>query len=255
MTKSFSQFRMREEQHENVDSSILSENLFTKLVSGFNSTPYYVLENPSSKEIKDSENLYDSNYASPLIALILHKSNVYVFNRALLHNQLINNQHWQKIDCVKLTGVVKKSTGLITELEFSGDYDENTRRFKMNDVIDNKNLQKIITKDALENLHQYENIDEEYITEAVAKKKIAVRNGRRKVLWKCPPGYKKKQAGGKQCVKRTGSEMYKLKRRTKKAARKRKGKKAIAIRKRKRSNIKRKNMGLGKRKVNRKPRR
>ena len=89
-----------------------------------------------------------------------------------------------------------------------------------------------------------EELDEFTINEAVAKKVIRIRNGKRVVLWLCPAGHHKVKKGGKTCVRTTGSQAYKKKRSAKKAARTRKGKQATINRRRSRSVRKRKGMGL-----------
>jgi hypothetical protein len=70
----------------------------------------------------------------------------------------------------------------------------------------------------------------EFLTEASAKRKIVIRAGRRKVIFKCPPGFKRVK---RNCIRRPSSELSRLKRRARKAARKSKGKRARAIRRRK----------------------
>jgi len=69
-----------------------------------------------------------------------------------------------------------------------------------------------------------------FLTEASAQRKIVIRAGRRRVIFKCPPGYKRIK---RTCRKRPSSELAKLKRRARKAARKSRGKRARAIKRRK----------------------
>lgn len=251
MTKSFSKFRNKEEQHENVASSILSENAFSKVTSRYNNETYTVIENPDLREMKD---FYKNNNNQINIAVLIHFSDVYVFSRELLHNEVIKQEGWSNDNCIKLNAVMHRATGLITDISWSGDYGIPKIKLSVQKVIDNKHLKKIRSDYSVNDLDYREHdLEEEYLTEATARKKIVIRGGKRKVLWKCPPGYKKKGAGSKQCVKRTGTELYKIKRRAKKAARKRRAKKALTARKRKRSNIKRKNIGLGSKKKTFKP--
>ena len=69
-----------------------------------------------------------------------------------------------------------------------------------------------------------------FLTEASAQRKIVIRAGKRKIIFKCPPGYKRIK---RTCRKRPSSELAKLKRRARRAARKSKGKRARAVKRRK----------------------
>lgn len=77
-----------------------------------------------------------------------------------------------------------------------------------------------------------------------AQRKVVIRNGQRKILWKCPSGYKKAEAGSRQCQRRGAGDLMKIKRRAKRSARKRKQKVATINRKRKFANRKRKTYNL-----------
>jgi len=79
------------------------------------------------------------------------------------------------------------------------------------------------------------------LTEGVAKRKVVVRKGKRKVIFKCAPGQKK--IGKRRCVKRPSRELFKMKRRAKRSARKAKKKRLQANRKRKISLRRRPNSG------------
>jgi len=68
------------------------------------------------------------------------------------------------------------------------------------------------------------------LMEGAAKRKIVIRAGKRKVLMRCQPGEKKV---GRQCRRRSSSELGRLKRRAKRAARKARTKRMRALRKRK----------------------
>lgn len=85
--------------------------------------------------------------------------------------------------------------------------------------------------------------EENVLQEATAKRRIVVRNGKKVIKFKCPPGYKK-LAGQRRCVRITASKRVKMKRIAKKAARKRRTKKASINRKRNRSLRKRKALRL-----------
>lgn len=89
-------------------------------------------------------------------------------------------------------------------------------------------------------------IESEMLNEAAAKRKIVVRRGKKRIIFKCAPGFKKK--GPRTCVKRPASQLRKMKLTAKRSARKARGKKASARRKRKLSLRKRLTFGLRPRK-------
>ena len=68
------------------------------------------------------------------------------------------------------------------------------------------------------------------LMEGAVKRAVVIRGGKRKVLMKCKPGEKKV---GRQCRRRSTSDLNKLKRRAKRAARKARTKRMRALRKRK----------------------
>jgi len=76
----------------------------------------------------------------------------------------------------------------------------------------------------------FEGLEGKFLTEASAVRKMVVRGGKRMVIFKCAPGQKKVK---RQCVRRPGAELAKMKRRAKMSARKSKGKRSSANRKRK----------------------
>jgi hypothetical protein len=82
----------------------------------------------------------------------------------------------------------------------------------------------------------------EVLDEATAKRKIVVRKGKRKLIFKCGPGMMKK--GSRTCVRRPGSQLRKMKLRARRAARKSKRKRTQAARKRNISLRKRASLGL-----------
>jgi hypothetical protein len=67
------------------------------------------------------------------------------------------------------------------------------------------------------------------LMEGIAKRKIVVRGGKRKVLFRCRPGEKKV---GRSCRRIPSSQLNKLKRRAKRAARKARTKRMRAQRRR-----------------------
>jgi hypothetical protein len=85
-----------------------------------------------------------------------------------------------------------------------------------------------------EELDEYDLISDasaSFIVEAVAKRKMVIRKGKRKIIFKCAPGLKK--IGKRRCVKRPSRELAKMKRRARRAARKARKKRMQANRKRK----------------------
>jgi hypothetical protein len=68
------------------------------------------------------------------------------------------------------------------------------------------------------------------LNEASPVRKTVVRGGRKKVIFKCPPGNKRIK---RRCVRRPAAELARVKRGARKAARKSRSKKARAARRRK----------------------
>lgn len=85
-------------------------------------------------------------------------------------------------------------------------------------------------------------IETEMLNEIAAKRKIVVRKGKKKIIFKCAPGFKK--TGPRTCVRRQASQLRKMKMRARRTARKSRGKRASAKRKRKLSLRKRLTFGL-----------
>ena len=103
-----------------------------------------------------------------------------------------------------------------------------------------------IEDDDSEEIEESVDIEAEMLNEVAAKRKIVVRKGRKKILFKCAPGFKKK--GPRTCVKRATGQLRKMKLTAKRAARKARGKRSQAKRKRKLSLRKRLTFGLRPRK-------
>ncbi len=97
-----------------------------------------------------------------------------------------------------------------------------------------------------EDLDEEFSVESEMLNEVAAKRKIVVRKGKKRIIFKCAPGFKKR--GPRTCVKRPASNLRKMKLTAKRAARKARGKKASARRKRKLSLRKRLTFGLRPRK-------
>ena len=89
-------------------------------------------------------------------------------------------------------------------------------------------------------------IENEMLNEAAAKRKIVVRKGKKRIIFKCGPGMMKK--GARVCVRRPGSQLRKLKMRSKRSARKARSKRNVSKRRRKISMRKRLSFGLRPRK-------
>jgi hypothetical protein len=99
-----------------------------------------------------------------------------------------------------------------------------------------------IEDDDSEEIEESVDIEGEMLNEVAAKRKIVVRKGRKKILFKCAPGFKKK--GPRTCVKRATGQLRKLKLQAKRSARKARSKRSQAKRKRKLSLRKRLTFGL-----------
>jgi hypothetical protein len=78
------------------------------------------------------------------------------------------------------------------------------------------------------------------LDEGMAKRKIVIRGGKRKIIFRCKPGEKKIK---RRCVRRKSSELAKMRRRARRAARKSKSKRGRALRKRRISLRRRKTIG------------
>jgi hypothetical protein len=103
-----------------------------------------------------------------------------------------------------------------------------------------------IEDDDSEDIEESVDIESEMLNEVAAKRKIVVRKGRKKILFKCAPGFKKK--GPRSCVRRATGQLRKMKLTAKRSARKARGKRSQAKRKRKLSLRKRLTFGLRPRK-------
>lgn len=103
-----------------------------------------------------------------------------------------------------------------------------------------------IEDDDSEEIEESVDIEAEMLNEVAAKRKIVVRKGRKKILFKCAPGFKKK--GPRTCVRRATGQLRKMKLTAKRSARKSRGKRSQAKRKRKLSLRKRLTFGLRPRK-------
>lgn len=86
--------------------------------------------------------------------------------------------------------------------------------------------------EVLEELEEYEldPASASDLMEASAKRKVVIRKGKRRIIFKCSPGQKKI---GRRCAKRSSRDLMKMKRRARRAARKAKRKRSQANRRRK----------------------
>jgi hypothetical protein len=103
-----------------------------------------------------------------------------------------------------------------------------------------------IEDDDSEEIEESVDIEGEMLNEVAAKRKIVVRKGRKRIIFKCAPGFKKR--GPRTCVKQATSQLRKMKLTAKRAARKARSKRSQAKRKRKLSLRKRLTFGLRPRK-------
>lgn len=90
------------------------------------------------------------------------------------------------------------------------------------------NITGLSFDEAVEILSEYNFSGE--LTEASPVRKTVVRGGKRKIIFKCPPGHKKIK---RRCIRRPSAELARVKRGARKAARKSRSKKARAARRRK----------------------
>jgi len=97
-----------------------------------------------------------------------------------------------------------------------------------------------------EEIEESVEVETQMINEAAARRKIVVRKGKKRIIFKCGPGMMKK--GARICVRRPGSQLRKLKLRSKRSARKARSKRNVSKRRRKISMRKRLSFGLRPRK-------
>lgn len=90
------------------------------------------------------------------------------------------------------------------------------------------NITNLEFDETIEILSEYDFSGE--LNEASPVRKTVVRGGRKKVIFKCPPGNKRIK---RRCVRRPAAELARVKRGARKAARKSRSKKARAARRRK----------------------
>ena len=89
-------------------------------------------------------------------------------------------------------------------------------------------IQESSFEELTEVLSEYDIAEE--LTEASPVRKVVVRGGKRKVVFRCPPGQKKIK---RRCVRRPAAELARVRRGARRAARKAKSKRSRANRRRK----------------------
>lgn len=133
---------------------------------------------------------------------------------------------------------------IVAYLDENGvDWDEKDGIIYVLDPVEEADITVEVDDDDLD--EEFE-IQSEMLNEIAAKRKIVVRKGKKKIIFKCAPGFKK--TGPRTCVRRQASQLRKMKLRAKRTARKTRGKRATARRKRKLSMRKRLTFGLRPRK-------
>ena len=114
------------------------------------------------------------------------------------------------------------------------------------DPVEEADITVEVEEEEADEIEEEFGIESEMLNEVAAKRKIVVRRGKRKIIFKCAPGFKKK--GMRTCIRRPTGQLRKMKFKAKRAARKARSKKSQARRKRKLSLRKRLTFGLRPRK-------
>jgi hypothetical protein len=114
------------------------------------------------------------------------------------------------------------------------------------DPVEQADIEVEVEAEEAEEIEESVEFETEMLGEASAKRKIVVRKGKKRIIFKCGPGMMKR--GPRLCVRRPGSQLRKMKLRSKRSARKARSKRNVAKRKRKLSMRKRLSFGLRPRK-------
>ena len=114
------------------------------------------------------------------------------------------------------------------------------------DPVEEADIEISMEEEESDEIEESVEVETQMLNEATARRKIVVRKGKRKIIFKCGPGMMKK--GPRTCVRRPGGQLRKLKLRSKRAARKARSKRNVAKRRRKLSLRKRMSLGLRPRK-------
>ena len=134
---------------------------------------------------------------------------------------------------------------VVDYLEQEGiEWEENDGVIYILDPVEEADITVEVQED--EEIEEEFEIESQMLNEVAAKRKIVVRKGKKRIIFKCAPGLKKK--GPRTCVRRVASQLRKMKLTAKRSSRKARGKRAQAGRKRKLSLRKRLTFGLRPRK-------
>jgi len=114
------------------------------------------------------------------------------------------------------------------------------------DPVEEADIEVEVEAEEADEVEESVEVQTEMINEASAKRKIVVRRGKKRIIFKCGPGMMKR--GPRLCVRRPGSQLRKMRLRSKRSARKARSKRNVAKRKRKLSMRKRLSFGLRPRK-------
>lgn len=136
---------------------------------------------------------------------------------------------------------------VVAYLEQEGiEWEEKDGVIEILDPVEEADIEVEIEAEAADEIEESVEVETEMLGEAAAKRKIVVRKGRKRIIFKCGPGMMKK--GPRVCVRRPSSQLRKMKLRSKRSARKARSKRNVAKRRRKVSMRKRLSFGLRPRK-------
>jgi dihydropteroate synthase len=136
---------------------------------------------------------------------------------------------------------------IIAYLDEEGiEWEEKDGVIEILDPVEQADIDVEVEAEETDEIEESVEVETEIINEASARRKIVVRKGKKRIIFKCGPGMMKR--GPRVCVRRPGSQLRKMQLRSKRSARKARSKKGAARRKRKLSMRKRLSFGLRPRK-------
>jgi len=136
---------------------------------------------------------------------------------------------------------------VIAYLEEEGiDWEEEDGVISILDPVEEAEIDVEIEEDEADEIEESVEIETQMLNEAAAKRKIVVRKGKKRIIFKCGPGFMKR--GPRVCVRRPATQLRKMKIRSRRSARKARSKRNVARRRRKISMRKRLSFGLRPRK-------
>jgi len=136
---------------------------------------------------------------------------------------------------------------VVEYLEQEGiEWEEKDGVIEILDPVEEADIEVEIEAEAAEEIEESVEVETEMLGEAAAKRKIVIRKGKKRIIFKCGPGMMKR--GPRVCVRRPTSQLRKIKLRSKRSARKARSKRNVAKRRRKVSMRKRLSFGLRPRK-------